>query len=141
MIALAGASGNQVGAGIGAQAFPTIGPAGVVAARQVIAAAVLLPVPPRLTWAQWWPALLLACTFATMNLALYSAIDRVGLALAITLEFLDPLAVALAASRTRLHLRSAAAAAVGVYVLVLPGSASDVSGLACGVLAGACWAG
>ena len=46
MIALAGASGNQVGAGIGAQAFPTIGPAGVVAARQVIAAAVLLPVPP-----------------------------------------------------------------------------------------------
>ena len=143
--ALAGAVGNQIGAGTGAQAFPAIGPVGVVAVRQVVAAVVLLPIarPPlrRMTWSQWWPALLLAVVFATMNLALYTAIDRVGLALAITLEFLGPLAVALAASRTRQDLLTALVAAAGVYVLVLPGPASDLPGLACGVLAGACWAG
>jgi threonine/homoserine efflux transporter RhtA len=38
----------------------------------------------------------LALVFATMNLSLYTAIDRVGLGLAVTLEFLGPLAVALA---------------------------------------------
>jgi inner membrane transporter RhtA len=61
---LTGATSNQIGAGIGAHAFDAIGPAGVVAVRQVVAAAVLLPVarPPlrRITWAQWcrrccWP--------------------------------------------------------------------------------------
>ena len=141
---LASAASNQVGAGLGAQAFDAIGPAGVVAVRQAVAAAVLLPVarPPlrRMTWSQWWPTLLLALVFATMNLTLYSAIDRIGLALAITLEFLGPLAVALAASRTRLDLLTAAIAAVGVYVLVLPGPTSDVLGLALGLTAGTCWA-
>jgi inner membrane transporter RhtA len=60
---LASAASNQVGAGLGAQAVDAIGPAGVVAVRQAVAAAVLLPVarPPlrRMTWSQWWPTLLL----------------------------------------------------------------------------------
>lgn len=141
---VASAASNQAGAGLGAQAFDAIGPAGVVAVRQAVAAAVLLPLarPPlrRMTWSQWWPALLLALVFSTMNLTLYTAIDRIGLALAITLEFLGPLAVALAASRTRLDLLTAAIAAIGVYVLVLPGPASDLLGLAFGLTAAACWA-
>jgi inner membrane transporter RhtA len=141
---LTGATSNQVGAAIGAHAFDAIGPAGVVAVRQVVAAAVLLPVarPPlrRMTWAQWWPTLLLAGVFAGMNLALYTAIDRIGLALAVTLEFLGPLAVALAASRNRTDLLTAATAGAGVYLLVLPGPSSDYLGLGLGVAAGACWA-
>ena len=40
----ASAASNQVGAAVGAHAFATIGPAGVVAVRQFVAAAVLLPV-------------------------------------------------------------------------------------------------
>ncbi len=135
---------NQVGAAVGAHAFGAIGPAGVVAVRQVVAAAVLLPVarPPirRMSWAQWWPTLLLAAVFACMNLALYTAIDRIGLGLAVTLEFLGPLGVALAASRTRVHLLAAMSAAVGVYVLVLPGPSSDYLGIGLAVLAAACWA-
>lgn len=135
---------NQVGAAVGAHAFAAIGPAGVVAVRQVVAAAVLLPVarPPirRMTWAQWWPTLLLAAVFACMNLALYTAIDRIGLALAVTLEFLGPLAVALAASRTRPHVLTAVAAAIGVYVLVLPGPSSDYLGIGLALVAAACWA-
>lgn len=141
---LLGGASSQVGAGTGAHAFGAVGPAGVVAVRQLVAALVLLPAarPPlrRMTWAQWWPALLLAAVFGVMNLALYTAVDRVGLGLAVTLEFLGPLAVALLASRSRLDLLVAAAAGGGVYVLVLPGPSSDWAGLGCGLLAGACWA-
>jgi inner membrane transporter RhtA len=135
---------NQVGAAVGAHAFGSIGPAGVVAVRQVVAAAVLLPVARpsirQMTWAQWWPTLLLAAVFACMNIALYTAIDRIGLGLAVTLEFLGPLGVALAASRTRVHLLAAVSAAVGVYVLVLPGPSSDYLGIGLALLAAACWA-
>ncbi|GAA2017505.1 EamA family transporter [Pseudokineococcus marinus] len=142
--ALVGATSNQLGAGVGAGAFGAVGPAGVVAVRQVVAAAVLLPLarPPlrRLTWSQWWPVLLLALVFAGMNLALYTAVDRIGLALAVTLEFLGPLGVALAASRSRRDLLTALVAAAGVYLLVLPGPSSDLVGVAVGVAAGACWA-
>lgn len=141
---LLGGTSNQLGAGTGAHAFSAIGPAGVVAVRQLVAAAVLLPTarPPlhRMTWAQWWPALLLAAVFGVMNLSLYSAIDRIGLGLAVTLEFLGPLAVALLGSRSRLDLLTAGAAAAGVYVLVLPSPSSDWIGLGLGLLAAACWA-
>jgi inner membrane transporter RhtA len=143
-IMLGSALSNQVGAALGAHAFGALGPPGVVAIRQVVAAAVLLPSarPPlrRMTWAQWWPVLLLAVVFGCMNLSLYTAIDRLGLGLAVTLEFLGPLAVALAGSRSRRDLLIAAAAAVGVYVLVLPGPSSDYVGIGVGVLGGACWA-
>ncbi|WP_328473830.1 EamA family transporter [Actinoplanes sp. NBC_00393] len=138
------AASNQVGAAVGAHAFPAIGPAGVVAVRQFVAAAVLLPVARpdlrRFTWAQWWPTLLLGLVFATMNLSLYTAVDRVGLALAVTLEFLGPLAVALAGSRTRKDLLCAVGAGAGVYVLVLPDASSDWFGIGCGLVAAACWA-
>jgi inner membrane transporter RhtA len=53
---------------VGAHAFPAIGPAGVVAVRQLVAAAVLLPVARpdvrRMSWPQWWPTLLLGLAFA-----------------------------------------------------------------------------
>ncbi|MFD7945101.1 DMT family transporter, partial [Streptomyces sp. NPDC059744] len=115
---------NQTGAAIGALAFPVLGPVGVVAARQYVAALVLLAVGrPRLrsfTWRQWWPVLLLALVFGTMNLSLYSAIDRIGLGLAVTLEFLGPLSIALAASRRRAVACCAVTAAAGVGTLMRP---------------------
>jgi inner membrane transporter RhtA len=138
---LGSAASNQFGAALGAHAFGTIGPAGVVAVRQFVAAAVLLPIarpdPRRFTWAQWWPTLLLGVVFAVMNLSLYTAIDRIGLGLAVTLEVLGPLAVALIGSTTRWF---ALAAAAGVYLLVLPGPSSDFAGIGLGLLAAACWA-
>ena len=97
------AAANQLGAATAALAFPVLGPAGVVAIRQWVAGAVLLTtVRPRFTSftrAQWRPVVALALIFATMNLSLYLAIDRIGLGLAVTLEFLGPLSVALLASR------------------------------------------
>ncbi|MEV6239134.1 EamA family transporter [Lentzea sp. NPDC051838] len=140
----ASAASSQLGAAVGAHAFATIGPAGVVAVRQFVAAAVLLPVarpnPRRFTWAQWWPTIALGLVFATMNLSLYTAVDRIGLGLAVTLEVLGPLAVALGGSRTKLDILFVLIAAAGVYVLVLPGPSSDYLGIGAGLLAATCWA-
>ncbi len=145
-VATMSASGlsNQTGAAIGALAFPVLGPLGVVAVRQYVAALVLLAVGrPRLrafTRHQWWPVLLLAAVFGTMNLSLYSAVDRIGLGLAVTLEFLGPLAIALAGSRRRLDVGCAALAAAGVVVLMRPQPSTDYMGMGLGLVAACCWA-
>ncbi|MBX7548163.1 EamA family transporter [Streptomyces sp. NPDC004232] len=135
---------NQTGAAVGALAFPVLGPLGVVAVRQYVAALVLLAVGrPRLrafTWRQWWPVLLLAVVFGTMNLSLYSAVDRIGLGLAVTLEFLGPLTIALAATRRRLDAGCAVLAAAGVIVLMRPRPSADYAGMALGLVAACCWA-
>ncbi|WP_443050813.1 EamA family transporter [Streptomyces sp. H27-D2] len=135
---------NQVGAATAALAFPVIGPAGVVAVRQWVAGIVLMAVGrPRLrsfTWRQWWPVLSLAVVFATMNLSLYTAIDRIGLGLAVTLEFLGPLAVALAASRRAVDLICALIAGAAVVALTRPQPATDYPGIALALLAAVCWA-
>jgi inner membrane transporter RhtA len=130
---------NQLGAALGALAFPVIGPAGVVAVRQWVAGVALLAVGrPRVrsfTWSQWRPVLALALVFATMNLSLYIAIDRIGLGLAVTLEFLGPLSVALAGSRRRVDLGCALAAGAAVVVLARPQPTTDYLGIALGLLA------
>ncbi|MFJ8970054.1 EamA family transporter [Streptomyces anulatus] len=135
---------NQTGASVGALAFPVIGPAGVVAVRQWVAAVILGAVGrPRLrhfTAEQWRPVLGLALVFAGMNLSLYTAIDRIGLGLAVTLEFLGPLTVALAGSRRRVDLVAAGAAAGAVAVLMRPTPSTDYLGIGLALLAAACWA-
>nr|WP_309484578.1 EamA family transporter [Streptomyces himalayensis] len=135
---------NQIGAAIGSLAFPVLGPVGVVAVRQYVAAIVLFAVGrPNLrtfTRRQWWPVALLALVFGTMNLSLYSAIDRIGLGLAVTLEFLGPLSIALAASRRRLDACCAVMAAAGVVTLMRPGPSTDYLGMGLGLLAAVCWA-
>ncbi len=134
----------QSGAATATLAFPVLGPAGVVAIRQWVAGAVLLTVGrPRLrsfSWRQWWPVLSLAVVFATMNLSLYVAIDRIGLGLAVALEFLGPLAVALAATRRFVDLGCALAVGAAVAVVARPQPATDYVGIGLGVLAAACWA-
>jgi len=135
---------NQVGAATGALAFPVIGPAGVVAVRQWVAGALLWaigrPQVRQFTWRQWWPVLSLALVFATMNLSLYTAIGRIGLGLAVTLEFLGPLTVALAASRRRVDLACALAAGAAVVVLARPQPTTDYLGIALALVAAGCWA-
>ena len=139
------AASTQLGAATAALAFPVLGPAGVVAIRQWVAAAVLgTAIRPRFasfTWPQWRLVLALAVVFATMNLSLYAAIDTIGLGLAVTLEFLGPLSVALAASRRGTDLGSALVAAAAVVVLARPRPATSYAGIALALLAAACWAG
>jgi inner membrane transporter RhtA len=135
---------TQLGAAIGSLAFPVLGPAGVVAIRQCVAAVVLLAVGrPRLrsfTRRQWGPVLLLAAVFGVVNLSLYTAIDRIGLGTAVTLEFLGPLTIALAGSRRRVDLGCAVLAAAGVVALMRPRPSADYLGMGLALLAAACWA-
>ena len=139
------AASNQFGAATAALAFPVLGPAGVVAVRQWVAGAVLLTaVRPRFTSftrQQWRPVLALALIFATMNLSLYLAIDRIGLGLAVTLEFLGPLSVALLASRRVADLGCALVAGAAAVVLARPQPSTDYAGIGLALLAAACWAG
>lgn len=141
---LGSALSNQVGAATGALAFPAVGPAGVVAVRQWVAAILLVGITRlrfrAFTRREWLPVLALAAVYATMNLTLYTAIDRIGLGLAVTLEFLGPLAVALAASRRRLDLYCAIVAGAAVVVLMRPQPTTDYLGIAFGLVAAACWA-
>jgi inner membrane transporter RhtA len=136
---------SQLGTATAALAFPVLGPVGVVAVRQWVACAVLLgSVRPRFrsfTGAQWRPVLALALIFAIMNLTLYGAIARIGLGLAMTLEFLGPLSIALLASRRVLDLGCALVAGAAVVVLVRPQPSTDYAGIALAVLAASCWAG
>jgi inner membrane transporter RhtA len=139
------AASNQLGAATAALAFPALGPAGVVAVRQWVAGVVLLiivrPKFASFTWQQWRPVLALALIFAIMNLSLYTAIDRIGLGLAVTLEFLGPLSVALLASRRVLDLACALIAGAAVVVLARPQPSTDYAGILLALLAAACWAG
>jgi inner membrane transporter RhtA len=138
------AASNQIGAATAALAFPVLGPAGVVAVRQWVAGAVLLvTVRPRFgsfTRQQWQPVLALAAIFAIMNLSLYTAIDSIGLGLAVTLEFLGPLSVALLASRRVRDLACALVAAAAVVVLARPQPSTDYAGIGLALLAAVCWA-
>lgn len=143
---------NQSGTAIGALEFPVIGPVGVVAVRQWVAALILLAVArPRLrefTRHQWLPVLCLAGVFAAMNLTVYLATDRVGLGRAVTLEFLGPLAVALygahsatrPGARRRLALGCALLAGAGILLLTRPQATTDYLGIGFGLIAAVCWA-
>ena len=141
---LASSASNQAGAALGAMAFPTIGPVGVVASPPVRHrprpdADRATPKFRGLRRDQWWPILGLVVVFSVMNLSLYAAIDRIGLALAVTLEFLGPLTVAIASSRRVLDLACAVLAGVGVVVLTNPGPTTDVLGIALALLAATAW--
>ena len=146
------AASVQAGAAVGATLFPAIGPFGVTAMRQVVAAVVLLAVtrPPlhRLGARRLAPAVLLGLVLVGMNFSLYSAVERIGLGLGVTVEFLGPLAVALlGAGRSGAR---ATAARVGCGVLALAGDVLitdpftgarvDAVGLLFGAAAAVLWA-
>ncbi|WP_233549267.1 EamA family transporter, partial [Clavibacter lycopersici] len=117
----------------------------VVAARQVMMAALVLPVARprihRMTRAQLVPAVMLGLALSLMNLSYYAAVDRLGLGIAATIEFLGPLSIALIASRRLLDAACALVAAAGVVVLTGLEGRIDVFGLVCGATAAVTWAG
>jgi inner membrane transporter RhtA len=77
-----------------------------------------------------------------MNLAFYEALDRIPLGIAVTFEFVGPLAVAVFGSRRRLDLLWAALAAAGILLLSELGGFGglDTTGVGLALLAGGFWA-
>lgn len=135
----------QLGAALAKGLIATVGPAGTVLLRAGFAAAALLVVGrPRLRGharGDYLLALLFGLTLAGMNLAFYSAIGRIPLGVAVTLEFVGPLGVAVAGSRRPLDLLWVGAAAVGILLLAPLGEGrTSAPGVALALTAGALWA-
>jgi inner membrane transporter RhtA len=115
----------QFGSSLAATLFARLGPGGTVFLRLLSAAIVLLLLwRPRLR-GRTRQELLLAGVFglvlAAMNLSFYAALDRIPLGIAVSVEFIGPLAVAVAGSRRRLDLLWVALAAIGILALTRPG--------------------
>ena len=86
-------------------------------------------------------AALFGITLGLMNWAIYSAMDRIPLGVAVTIEFAGPLGVAVFASRRPLDLLWVVLAAAGIVLLADPGGGSlDTVGVAFALLAAAMWA-
>jgi inner membrane transporter RhtA len=136
----------QGGAAMAKGIFPHIGVAGTAAIRTGLAAIILLAVfrPPvgRFTAAQWRAVVPYGVTIGLMNLLFYQALARIPLGLAVALEFLGPLAVAIFGSRRALDVVWVILAMVGI-ALIAPfraDAAIDPVGVIFALLTGACWA-
>jgi inner membrane transporter RhtA len=134
----------QVGASVATGLFDEFGPVTIVGLRLVFGAALVVAVrPPRVRSASgsaWRSALALGAILAIMNTSFYLAISRIPLGVAVTIEFLGPLAAAVLGSRRPLDLAWVALAAVGVWLLAGASlAADDVAGVAAAACAGACW--
>lgn len=124
--------------------IPVVGSIVVVAARQLVTAAAVLPFyrPRRseLTWRRLWPALALGVVLTVMNLSFYEAVGLLGLGIAATIEFLGPFALALAGSRRLVDAACAVAAAGGVLLLTATEGSIDPLGVVLALTAAAAWA-
>ncbi|MEV0115344.1 EamA family transporter [Streptomyces sp. NPDC050844] len=142
-LVLLGIVSVQVGSALAKHLFSAVGSFGTVALRLLFAAAVLLLLwrpSLRMTRRAWTVVLGYGVTLGAMNLCFYLALARIPLGIAVTVEFLGPLAVALAGSRRWLDAFWAVLAAGGV-VLLMEGSGGelDVVGLLFALAAGVCW--
>lgn len=138
----------QIGAAFAVTLFDELGPAGTVFLRVGFAALVLLVLvrPSLKGYARrsYLVAVVFGLALAAMNFTLYMALDRIPLGVAVTLEFVGPLGVAVAGSRRLLDLLWAALAAAGILLLaplnVLGEVDLDPAGVALALLAGCFWA-
>jgi len=158
VLILTGVVSVQVGAGLAARLFTQIPPAAVTALRLWTAAALMAVAgarPLRQNLADlvrrrsWRDAAVVAAfglTLAVMNYSIYQAFARIPLGIAVTIEFLGPLAVAVATSRRLIDLLWVALAGAGVALLTGTGNpaggghGTDLIGLAFALLAGTAWA-
>ena len=135
----------QTGSALARRLIDDVGAPGVTLLRVALAGLVLLVAlrPPVRTWSRdaWRATLVLGAAMAGMNLAFYLALRTVPLGIAVTVEFVGPLLLALVQTRRLLDLVWAALAATGVVLLgVDTTSGVPLSGLALALVAGLFWA-
>jgi len=145
LLVVAAATSIQFGAAIAATIFDEVGAAGASLLRLGFAALILLaiwrPDVRAFSPAQLRAAGALGLALGAMNFSFYEALDRLPLGVAVTVEFVGPLAVGVLASRRRADIGWALLAAAGIVLLTDPsgGSVSGV-GIALAATAGAFWA-
>lgn len=143
----------QLGAALAIDLFSSLGPAGVVLLRVGFAALMLLALwrPWRRTGvlagarrADYAAVVLFGLILALMNFTFYSALARIPLGVAVTVEFIGPLSVAVVGSRRALDVLWAVLALGGILLFaplgVLGSAPLDPLGLLLALGAGACWA-
>lgn len=136
----------QCGAALATTLFDQVGPWGAVFMRSGFGALVLLflargSLPP-LRGPRTRDIVLFGVALAAMNLCFYAALDRIPLGVAVTLEFVGPLGVAVFGSRRRRDLIWALLAAAGILLLSdgAGGGGIDALGAALALTAGGFWA-
>ena len=150
---LSGIVSVQAGAGIAARLFHEIPPAAVTGLRLWTSAVVMAAIAGRglarafgdLAKRRAWSDGLIAVSFGIalliMNFSIYQAFSRIPLGVAVTIEFLGPLAVAVAGSRHVRDVGWVVLAAAGVVLLTQGGHGHlDLTGVLFAGVAGACWA-
>ena len=135
----------QAGAAVAKSLFPSLGPPGVVFLRLLFGAIALWVIArPELRgrpWRELRLVLALGVVLVSMNVTFYESIARLPLGIAVTVEFLGPLAVAVLGSRRRLDFVWVALAGAGVALLAEGGGKGvHAFGLALAALAGLFWA-
>jgi len=134
----------QLGSAVARTVFDEIGANGVTLLRLGISGLLLLAlVRPRVFgWSrrQVTSAGLLGLAMGAMNITFYLAIRTVPLGVAVTVEFLGPLLVALVQTRRAIDLLWVLLAGGGVALLGLDGGSDvPIGGLALALLAGGFW--
>lgn len=122
-LVLVGIVSVQFGAVFAKQAFEHATPLTVVCLRQLVGAIILMAwARPRLRGRSrraWISVLGYAAALGVMNWAFYESFARIPLGIAVTIEFLGPLGLALVVSRRRIDFLWVALAATGIGVLGL----------------------
>jgi inner membrane transporter RhtA len=134
----------QFGAALAATLFSQLGPGGTVFLRLGFACLVLLAVSrPRLRGHSRRELVLVGVfglVLGAMNLSFYEALDRIPLGIAVAIELVGPLGVAVAGSRRRVDLLWVAVAAAGILALTRGGAHGlNTLGFVLALAAGCLW--
>lgn len=137
----------QSGASLAKSLFPIAGPVGIVTVRigfgTLILCAFLRPWRARLTRRSLAPLIVYGLALGTMNFLYYQALDRLPVGVAVAIEFLGPLVVAVLSSRHPVDFLWILIAAVG-FGLLLPVFSqvrqANIVGALFALGAGGCWA-
>src|SRR5262245_59931695 len=141
-LVLLGIVSVQVGSALAKHLFGAVGSFGTVALRLFFAAAVLMLLwrpSLRMKRSAWRVVLGYGVILGLMNLCFYLALARIPLGIAVTIDFLGPLAVALAGSRRWRDAFWAVLAAGGVVLLMKGGGDVDLVGFLCALAAATFW--
>ena len=117
----------------GSQGLVWLAVIGVLGARGVRRAVARHPL--RAAWRDWVVVISFGMILGVMNYSIYQAFARIPLGIAVTIEFLGPLAVAVASSRRVVDLLWVGLAGAGVLLLSRggTGTAHGFSGLSTGI--------
>jgi inner membrane transporter RhtA len=143
-LVLIGIASVQLGAAIAKTLFDEVEPETIVWLRLVTSALVLAllarPVLRGRSGSDWLVVLAFGATLGLMNWAIYQSFARIPLGIAVTIEFIGPLTLAIIGSRRPRDLAWVVLAGLGVALLGLEPADLDMVGVLFALLAGAAWA-